>query len=203
MRVKLTITQLNKFKSATKNETGTILRLTKKNFQDEELPYELFLTTRQTTKLRTAFANDMSTDINFSKVQISTIIQSVGSFGSWLGNFKKKALANTAITLARGNLPGLVSNLISSAVNKLDRKTSGKGAARPEKGFTLFISNEDMNDDIIKIIKSLEDSSVLIDGVTEIARDKIKKQEGVFLGTLLAPLAASVVQPVISSVVRV
>ena len=156
MRVKLTITQLNKFKSATKNETGTILRLTKKNFQDEELPYELFLTTRQTTKLRTAFANDMSTDINFSKVQISTIIQSVGSFGSWLGNFKKKALANTAITLARGNLPGLVSNLISSAVNKLDRKTSGKGAARPEKGFTLFISNEDMNDDIIKIIKSLE-----------------------------------------------
>ena len=156
MRVKLTITQLNKFKSATKNETGTILRLTKKNFQDEELPYELFLTTRQTTKLRTAFANDMSTDINFSKVQTSTIIQSVGSFGSWLGNFKKKALANTAITLARGNLPGLVSNLISSAVNKLDRKTSGKGAARPEKGFTLFISNEDMNDDIIKIIKSLE-----------------------------------------------
>ena len=34
------------------------------------------------------------------------------------------------------------------------------------KGLPLFISNEDMND-IIKIIKTLEDSSVLIDGVTE------------------------------------
>ena len=63
MRVKLTVTQLNKSKSAAKNKTGTILRLTKKNFQDEELPYELFLTTRQTTKLRTAFANNMSTDL--------------------------------------------------------------------------------------------------------------------------------------------
>ena len=44
-RVKLTNTQLNKLKSAAKNKTGTTLRITKKNFQDEELPHELFLTT--------------------------------------------------------------------------------------------------------------------------------------------------------------
>ena len=44
--VKLRNTQLNKLKSATKNKTGTILRLNKKNSEDEELPYELFLTTR-------------------------------------------------------------------------------------------------------------------------------------------------------------
>ena len=56
--------------------------------------------------------------------------------------------------------------------------------------------------DITKIIKSLEDSSVLIDRVTETVRGEIKKQEGVFLGALLAPLAASVVQPVISSAVK-
>ena len=37
--------QLNKFKSAAKNNTGTTLRITKKNVQDEELPYELFLIT--------------------------------------------------------------------------------------------------------------------------------------------------------------
>ena len=49
-RVKLTNTQLNKLKSAAKNKTGTILRINKKNFQDEELPHELFITTRQTTK---------------------------------------------------------------------------------------------------------------------------------------------------------
>ena len=78
-RVELTNTQLNKLKPAAKNNTGTILRLNKENFEDEELPHELFITTRQTTKLRNAFANNMSTDIKFSKAQISEIIQSVGS----------------------------------------------------------------------------------------------------------------------------
>ena len=80
-RVKLTNTQLNKLKPAAKNKTGTTLRLTKKNFQDEELPHELFLTTRQATKLKNVFANNMSTDI----------IQSDGSFGSWLTIFTKKS----------------------------------------------------------------------------------------------------------------
>ena len=56
--------------------------------------------------------------------------------------------------------------------------------------------------DIIKIIKSSEDSSVLIDGVTETVKDEIKKQAGGFLGALLAPLAASLLQLVISSVVK-
>ena len=46
-RVKLTNNHLNKLKSASKNKTGTALRKTKKNFQDEELPHELFLITRQ------------------------------------------------------------------------------------------------------------------------------------------------------------
>ena len=45
-RVKLTNTQLNKLKSASKNK-GAILRLNMKNFEDEELPHELYVTTRQ------------------------------------------------------------------------------------------------------------------------------------------------------------
>ena len=61
--VKLTNEQLNKSKSAAKSKTGTILRLNKKNFEDEELPHELFLTTRQTTKIRNTFANNITTDI--------------------------------------------------------------------------------------------------------------------------------------------
>ena len=72
-RVKLTNTQLNELKSAAKNKTGTIIRLNKKKSEDEELPHELFLTTRQTTKIRNASAN-MSTDIKLSKAQISKII---------------------------------------------------------------------------------------------------------------------------------
>ena len=164
------------------------------------MPHELFLTTRQTAEIRNAFANNISTDIKFSKTQISKI-QSGESCGSCLGNLRKKTLTNIAIPLARDNLPGLVSNLTLNAINKFERKISGKGAVRAGKGFALFISIEDMND-IIKIIKSLEDLGRLIDGVTETVKHEIKKQEGRFLGTLLAPLATSVVQPVISSVVK-
>ena len=78
---------------------------------------------------------------------------------------------------------------------------SGKGDVRAGKRLTLFISTEDMND-VIKIIKSLENSGVLIDGVTQTVKDEIKKQEGGFLGALLAPLIASLLQPVISSAVK-
>ena len=50
-RVKLTNTQLNKLKSAAKNEIETILKINKKNSQDEELPHKLFLPTRQASKI--------------------------------------------------------------------------------------------------------------------------------------------------------
>ena len=72
--------------------------------------------------------NNMSTDMKLSKAQISKIIQSGGSFGSWLANLERKALANVASLLARDSLPLLVSKLTSSAKNKFARKISGKGA---------------------------------------------------------------------------
>ena len=56
--------------------------------------------------------------------------------------------------------------------------------------------------DIIKITKSLQDSGVLFDGVTETVKHEIKEQEGRFSGALLASLATSLVQPVISSEVK-
>ena len=121
--------------------------------------HELFLKARQTAKTRSAFANNMSTDIKLCKAQISKVNQLGGSFRSWLSNLGNEALTNVAIPFVRDNLPGLVSNLTSSAINKFDRKISGKGAVRAGKIFTLFISNKDMND-IIKIIKSLENSGV-------------------------------------------
>ena len=72
---------------------------------------------------------------------------------------------------------------------------------RAVKRFTLFISNEDIND-IMKIIKSLEDWDVLIDGVTETGKHEIKKQKGGVFWALLAPLATSLVQLVVCSVVK-
>ena len=115
-----------------------------------------------------------STDIKLSKAQISKTIQADNSFSSWLGNLGKKALTKIAIPLPRDNLPGLVSNLTSKAIGKLERKISEKEVVRAEKGFTFFISNEDMND-FIKIIKSLENLGVSIDGITETVKHTIKK----------------------------
>ena len=153
---KYTIKQL---KSAEKNKAETILRLNKKKSEEEELLHELFLATRQTTKIKNSFANNMSADIKLSKAQMSKIIQTSGSYGFWLGNLGKKALTNIAITLARDNLRKLVNNLNSSAIKKFDRKISGKGSVRPGKRFTLIISSENIND-IIRIIKSSEDSGL-------------------------------------------
>ena len=84
-RVKLTSTQLNKLKSAAKNKTGTTLKITQKSFQDGKLHHELFLTTRQKTKIRNVFANNVLMDIKLRKAQISKIIQSGRFIGSWLG----------------------------------------------------------------------------------------------------------------------
>ena len=61
---------------------------------------------------------------------------------------------------------------------------------RAGKWITLVISNEDMGD-IIKIIKSLENSGVLIDGVSETVKLEIKRQEGWFIGMLLGTSGAA------------
>ena len=60
------------------------------NINNEELLHELFLTTRQSTKIRNFFANNMSTDIKLSEAQISKIIQSGQFLGKTLGNLGKK-----------------------------------------------------------------------------------------------------------------
>ena len=75
-------TQLKKLKTAVKNETGTTLRISLKMFTENNLPRELSLTTRQKTKLRNEFNNNMSTDLKLSKGQISKIIQSGRFLGS-------------------------------------------------------------------------------------------------------------------------
>ena len=78
VNVKLTDTQLKKLKSAVKNKTGITLRTSLKMLNGNDLPHELLLTTRQKTKLRNVFNNNMSADLKNSKAQISKIIQSGG-----------------------------------------------------------------------------------------------------------------------------
>ena len=55
---------------------------------------------------------------------------------------------------------------------------------------TLIISNDKI-EDIIKIVKYLEDSGLLLKGVTETVQNKVKYQKGGFLSMLLGTLGAS------------
>ena len=64
VNVKLSNTQIKKLKDAVSNNTGTTLRISLKMFNGNNLPHELLLTTRQKTKIRNAFNNNMSTDLS-------------------------------------------------------------------------------------------------------------------------------------------
>ena len=83
-KVKLTSRQLKQLKTAVENKTGTTLRMSLKMFNRNDLPHELLLTTKQKIMQKNAFNNNMSTDLKFSKAQISKIIQSGGFLGSLL-----------------------------------------------------------------------------------------------------------------------
>ena len=60
-----------------KDKIETTRKIIFKMLNGNDLPHELLLTTRQKTKLRNVFNNDMSTDLKLSKAQISKIIQSI------------------------------------------------------------------------------------------------------------------------------
>ena len=92
VNAKLSHSQLNELKSAVKNRQGTTLRINARMFSANNLPHELLLTTRQTTKLKNAIENNMSTYIKLSKAQISKIIQPSGILGKLLDPLLKTVL---------------------------------------------------------------------------------------------------------------
>ena len=94
LNVKLSNSQLNKFKSAIKNETEVVLRLSSNMIGDDEtnFPDKLLLTNRLVANLRKAFGNYLWTDIKLSKTQLSKMIQSGGYLGRLLGPLLKTGL---------------------------------------------------------------------------------------------------------------
>ena len=85
LNVKLSNSQLNKSKSAIKNETDVVLRLSSNMIGNSDnetnFPEKLLLTNRKVAYLRRAFAKRASTSIKFSKTQLSKMIQSGGFLG--------------------------------------------------------------------------------------------------------------------------
>ena len=180
---KLTNVQLNKLKKAVKSNEGATLRLGIKNFHEDETPHELLLITRQNTKLRNAINNNSAIDIKLSKAQIKKLIQSGGFLGKLLSKLAGP-LMKLALPLAKNVLAPLGLTAAMSAIDgSIQKKTHGSG-------IKLIIEEEDMQD-IIKIIKELENSDILLKGVSKTIENEIKEQRGGFLSMLLGTLGAS------------
>ena len=149
-------------------------------FNSDNLPHELLLTTRQTTKLRNAIENNMSTDIKLSKARISKIIQSGEFLGKLLGPFLNTGLPVLKSVIKPLGLLGLTAASLAIDAG-VQRKIYGSGT------ITLVISNEEIND-IMKIVQALEDSGILLKGVTKTIKNETKEQKEGFLSMLLGTL---------------
>ena len=120
VNVKLSDTHLKKLKNAVKNKTGTTLRISLKMFNRNNLPHELLLT-RQKTKVRNAFNNNMSTDLKLSKAQISKVIQYGGFLGSLLSKLAGPFI-KIAVPLAKNVLAPLGITAAASAIDAQIKK---------------------------------------------------------------------------------
>ena len=188
LNVKSSNSQLDKLKSAVKNGTEVTLNLPSNIVGDSNdennFPHKLLLTNTQVSKLRKTFANGSSAKIKLSKTQLHKIVQS----GGFLGPLLKTGLPLIGIVLKplakRVLIPlGLIAAALATdaAIHKKMFRS----------GFTILrISNEETND-IMKIVKSLEESGLLIKSVSETIKNEAKEQKGGFLGMLLGTLGAS------------
>ena len=195
LNVKLLNSQLNKLKSSIKNETDVVLRISSKMVGDSNdntnFPHELLLTNRQVANIRKAFANHSSINIKLSKTELSKMIQSGGFLGNLFGKLAGP-LMKVAVPLAKKVLAPLgISAAMSAIDGSIKKKMFGSGTT------TLIISNDEMND-ILKIVKSPEDSGLLLKAVSETIQHEAKEQRGGFLGMLLGTLGASLLGNILS-----
>ena len=131
--VKLTNLQLSKIKKAVKNNDSTTLRIGIKILNKDELPHELLLTTRQSTKLRNTINNNMATDLKLSKAQIKKLIQSGGFLGKLLSKLAGP-LMKVAMPLAK-NVLALLG--LTAAMSAIDRSI--------QKKFMVLVLNQLLN----------------------------------------------------------
>ena len=164
------------------------------NFQ-----HELSLTNRQAANLREAFANNSSSDIKVSKNQLSNTLQSEGFLGRRIDPLLKPGLPlmkNLMKPLAKSVLiPIGLSAASPAADSEIHKKILRCGTT------TLIISNDE-TEDIIDIVKSLEDSGLLLKGVSETIQNETKEQKVGFLSMfsmLLCELGANLLGDVLAS----
>ena len=179
---------LNKLKSGIKNNNEVTLKLSSNvgdSNDENNFPHKSLLITAQVSR---PFTNNSSANIKLSKTQLHRIGQSGEFLDRLLGPLLKAGLPlmkNVLKTLAKRVLIPLgltAASATDAAVHK--KKMLGSGFT------TLKISNEEMND-IMKIVKSLEESSLLIKRFSETIKNEAEEQKGRPLSMLLGTLAAS------------
>ena len=158
---------------------------------ENNFPHKLLLTNTQVLTLRRTFANDSLANAKLSKTQLHKIGQSGGFLGRLLGLLLKTGLPLIGNVLKLLATSILIPLELTAAAPTID-------AAIHKKMFgsittTLIFSNEKMND-IMKIIKSLEESVLLIKEVSETVKNEAKELKGGFLGMLLGTLNASLLE---------
>ena len=123
LNVKLSNSQLNKLKSAIKNETDVILRLSSNmigNSNDEaNFPHKSLLTDRQVSNIRKAFVNHAFTDIKLSKAQLTKMQN--GGFLRFLAPLSKSGLSLLKAVIKPLSMLGLTAAAVSAtdaAINK-------------------------------------------------------------------------------------
>ena len=164
------------------------------------------LTNRQVANLRKAFANKSSADIKLSKNQTSEMIQSGGFLGRLPG-----PLLKTGLPLIKSVIKPLAKSILiplgltaatSTADAGIHKKILGSGYNRPSSSAshttTLIISNDGM-EDIIKIVKSLKDSGLLLKGVSQTVQDEAKEQKRGFLSMSLGTLGESLLGNILAA----
>ena len=202
LNVKLSNSQLSKLKSAIKNENDVVLRLSSNmvgNSNDNtNFPHELLLTNRQVENIRQAFIKNTSIDIKLSKTQLSKMIQSGGFLRRLLG-----PLLKTGLPLMKSVIKALAKSVLiplglTAAASAADAGIHKKILVSGHNNHTTLIISNDEMDDILKIVKSLEDSGVLLKGVSETTQHEPKEQRGGFLSMLLGTLGASLLGDMLS-----
>ena len=157
LNVKLSNSQLNKLKSAIKNETEVFLRLSSNMIGDSDdkinFPHELLLTNRQVANLRQAFANK-STDIKLSKTQLYQMRQSGGFLGRLLGPLLKTRLRLIKDVIKPLDKSVLIPFGLTEAASAADAGIHKNVLGLGNNNTILIISNDEMKD-IIKIVKAL------------------------------------------------
>ena len=192
--LKLSNSHLNKLNSGIKNKTEVALKLSSNiindssnddNFHKFRNLHKLLLTNTQVSKLCKAFTNNSSANKKLSKARLHKIVRWGGLLGRPLGLLLKIGLSligDVLKPLPKNVLIPLGSRAAASATDAaIHEKMFGSGAT------TLIISIEEMNH-IMKIVKSLEESGLLIKGVNETFKNELKEQIDRFPGMLLDTL---------------